>query len=136
MRRLKVLAAMLLFWLAVPAGADVVQLDNAGLEALIAQGVPVIDIRTEGEWRDTGVIEDSHLVTFFDDQGQYDVDAWMRRFADIADPDESVILICWTGQRSHLVTQFLDTRGGYARVYNVSRGLESWLGTSRPVKGI
>jgi len=118
------------------AMAEVTQIDNGKLEALIASGIPVIDIRTQGEWKDTGVLEDSHLVTFFDEQGGYDVNTWMQRLATIADPDEPVVLICWTGQRSHVVSDFLDNQGGYTRVHNVTRGLADWLNTSRPVTGI
>ena len=55
-----------------PLRADVTHVDNVALERLLRRGVPVIDIRTPEEWRDTGMIEGSHLLTFFDAQGRYD----------------------------------------------------------------
>ena len=48
MRHLFVCAFALL--VALSARADVVDIDNAELARLAAAGVPVIDIRTEGEW--------------------------------------------------------------------------------------
>ena len=40
--------------------------DNAQLKTLIAQGVPVYDIRRPEEWRQTGVVEGSRTLTFVD----------------------------------------------------------------------
>ena len=36
--------------------------DNAGLKSLLAQGVPVYDIRRPEEWRQTGVGEGNPVV--------------------------------------------------------------------------
>ena len=55
---------------ALGAYAEVVNVDNAELARLAASGVPVIDVRTEGEWKQTGVIGGSKLVTYFDEQGK------------------------------------------------------------------
>ena len=41
------------------ARAGVVNIDNAYLERLAAEGVRIVDIRTEPEWRATGVIAGS-----------------------------------------------------------------------------
>ena len=58
-----------------PLRAEVTRIDNMALERLRARGVPVVDIRTPEEWRATGVIKGSHLLTFFDAQGSYDLRA-------------------------------------------------------------
>ena len=68
MPRLILLVAALLTG-AGPLHADVTLVDNAALERLMRRGVPVIDIRTPEEWRQTGIIEGSHMLTFFDAQG-------------------------------------------------------------------
>ena len=41
-----------------PVRADVTPVDDAALERLMQRGVPVIDIRTPEEWRETGIIDD------------------------------------------------------------------------------
>lgn len=40
--------------------------DNEQLKALLAQDVPIYDIRRQAEWRSTGVVESSHTLTFVD----------------------------------------------------------------------
>ena len=101
------------------------------LEAM-AQGVPVIDIRTEPEWRATGVLAGSRALTFFDAQGRADPASWLRRAQAFAPPEKPVILICRSGNRSRAAAQVLSREGGYGRVYNVSRGVQGWAGEGRP----
>ena len=59
------------------AQAEIVDVDNAELARLIAAGVPVIDIRTAGEWDETGIVPGSHPLTYFDDKGNADPAAWL-----------------------------------------------------------
>ena len=60
-----------------PLRAEVTHVDNAALERLLEAAIPIIDIRTPEEWGTTGVIEGSHLLTFFDARGNYDTRAWL-----------------------------------------------------------
>jgi hypothetical protein len=64
------LISALLCLAALGARAEVVNIDNAELARLAAQGVAVIDIRTEPEGKETGVIAGSKLLTFFDEKGR------------------------------------------------------------------
>jgi rhodanese-related sulfurtransferase len=119
--------AALLWVLSGTSAAQVLQADNAELAELIEQGVPVVDIRTKDEWRTTGVVEDSHLITFFDEQGRYDVQTWLTEFSKIVQPDEPVVLICLSGSRSMMLGHFLHTKAGYSKVINVTRGIDRWI---------
>ena len=112
--------------------AEVTEVDNRMLEALVASGVPVVDIRRPDEWRKTGVVEGSHLLTFFDREGRYDARAWMEALARIAGPDDPVILICEVGGRSGVITRMLDTRMNYTRVHDVSDGIRAWIKAGKP----
>ncbi len=114
-----------------PLRAEVTLVDSAALEQLMQRGVPVIDIRTPEEWRETGIIEGSHLLTFFDAQGRYDVRAWLSELATIATRDELIAIICHSGGRSALVSQFLDSQVGYRRVHDVPGGIERWMAEDR-----
>ena len=86
LRSIIVVAALLIA--SAPLRAEVTTVDFARLEQLREAGVPVIDLRTPEEWSHTGVIEGSHLVTFADAGGRYDIDGWALRLAAIAAPDE------------------------------------------------
>jgi len=112
--------------------ADVTRVDGAALEELLKQGVPVVDIRTPEEWKTTGVIEGSHLLTFFDSQGRYDVPAWLAGLSKIAAPDEPVAIICHSGGRSAVVSRFLDSQVEYRRVHDVHEGIARWIEEGRP----
>jgi rhodanese-related sulfurtransferase len=116
------------------ARAEVHQLDNQALQALLAEGVPVIDIRRAEEWRETGVIENSHLLTFFDQQGRYNLPEWLAALGKIvASKDQPFILICRTGNRTGLLSRALSEQLGYRKVYNVSKGITDWKRQQLPV---
>lgn len=120
--------------LAVAARAEVIDIGPAELAKLAASGVPVIDIRTEGEWRSTGVIAGSHLATYFDANGRSDPAAWSARTKAFARPDQPVVLVCRSGNRTQLAAQQLSAEFGYRKVYSLSRGLGGWVAEGRPLQ--
>jgi len=68
---------------------------------MIESGVmKIIDIRTESEWRQTGIVPGSKCITFFDNLGRYDIDKFLEEYH--------------TGSRTRMVTNFLRPQG-----YNV-----------------
>ena len=127
------LAGLMAVLCALPARAEVINIDNAELARLMAKGVPVIDIRTAGEWKSTGVIPGSKLLTFFDEKGNANPAQWLASAKGIAKTDQPVILICRSGGRTRAATQFLAQKAGYTTVYNVKQGMNGWLAEQRPV---
>ncbi|MFW5832698.1 MAG: rhodanese-like domain-containing protein [Pseudomonadota bacterium] len=90
---------------------------------LAAEPIPVvIDIRTPGEWRETGVIEGALLMTFFDERGGYDAATFLERLHREIDPDTPVLLVCRTGNRTGAVKPFLEQQG-FERVAHVEGGM-------------
>ena len=130
MLRIVVFCAMLVAG-AAPLHADVIDVDSAGLERLRADGVPVIDVRRAEEWRKTGVIEGSHLLTFYDADGRYDLERWLPALSQIAESGQAVAFICRSGKRSGRVARMLDERFGYSRVYTAREGILGWIGEGR-----
>ena len=125
------LPAAALLALAAPLRAEIAHVDAAALQKLMQSGVPVVDVRTAAEWDKTGVVEGSHLLTFFDENGRYDVHAWMARFAAVAAPDQPVAILCHSGGRSKAVSHLLDRHFKYRRVYNARGGIAQWIGEGR-----
>lgn len=115
------------------SAADVIDIDGAQLAALSASGVPVVDIRTAGEWAETGVVPGSRLLTFYDEKGRSDPVAWLAKLRAIAGPDRPVVVICRSGNRTKAVSRLLAGPGGYERVYNVRDGIRAWIGEGRPL---
>lgn len=115
---------------AFAARADIVDIDNAELARLAISGVPVIDIRTEGEWKESGIVPGSKLITLFDEKGRADP-AWLEKVKGIAKPDQPVIIICRSGNRTKAASQMLAQQAGYQKVYNVKDGIRGWAKEGR-----
>lgn len=115
------------------AHAEIIDIDNAELAKLAKSGVPVIDIRLQSEWEETGIVSGSQLLTFFDEKGRHDAPGWLEKVKPIAKPGEPVIVICRSGNRTKAVSQFLSQQAGYAKVYNVKNGIKGWIGSGAPV---
>lgn len=120
--------------LSTPAWAEVTDLTNEQLAERAAAGVPVIDIRRPAEWEQTGVVPGSHLLTFFDERGNYDLDAWLRELAKITGKDEPFILVCRTGNRTSQVGRYLDGQLGFGQVLHLEHGITQWIAAGRPVE--
>ncbi len=127
------LAASALLLAVSNTSAEVLNIDNTELARLLASGVAVVDIRTEPEWKETGVVPGSHLITLFDEKGRADPPNWLEKVKGVAKPDQPVILICRTGNRTRPATQFLSQQAGYKTVYNVTKGIVAWGREGRPV---
>lgn len=107
------------------------ELDNAALQTLIDKGYTVVDVRTEQEWRKTGVIEGSKLLTAF--QGGNFLQSFPSDLEKIVGKDDNLVLICAGGPRSTAVAEFLAGKAGYKNVYNVTEGINKWIGEGYPV---
>lgn len=134
-RLLSFAVATLLFCvgMAFHAEAGVIGVSNEELSALLRKGVPIIDIRTEAEWRQSGVIPGSHLLTLFDESRRViDPDGWLKKVKTLVPPEKPVILICRSGNRTGPAARFL-TESGYTTVYNVTNGIIPWIRDGLPL---
>ncbi len=105
--------------------------DNQGLKALMAQGVPLYDVRRPEEWRQTGVIEGSRLLTYVDARGRLNPELLPRLEAEVP-KDAPIALICRTGNRTDSLARELAELG-YTRIYNVRHGITRWVAEGNPV---
>ena len=90
----------------------------------------MLDIRTEGEWHETGVINSSHLLTFFDKDGNYDFKKWMIEVEEIADENGPVIIMCRSGRRSRVVSNMMIKDNSEYLIYHSTNGIKSWIESS------
>ncbi len=101
-------------------------IDNEELKVLLKRGVKILDIRRADEWEETGVVEGSKLLTAFDGTGRLtqNFPAELKAFAK---PDEELILICRTGNRTSVIANALSEQAGYSKIYNVTGGIVDWI---------
>ncbi|TVP93438.1 MAG: peptidylprolyl isomerase [Thioalkalivibrio sp.] len=109
------------------------ELDNRGLAEMIAKGVKVVDIRRPEEWRQTGVVGGSHLLTAFDRYGRVEPD-FVGEFQQLVARDEPVVLICRTGSRTAALARALAEQLEYQQVYNVTDGITRWIAEGQVVQ--
>jgi rhodanese-related sulfurtransferase len=106
--------------------------DNQGLQSLLSQGVPLYDVRRADEWRQTGVVEGSRQLTFVDASGRLRP-GFLETLARDVGPDQPVVLICRTGNRTDVLARHLVENMGFTRVYNVRDGITEWIRAGNPV---
>ncbi len=128
--KIKLLSMVFLSFLSAPAMAeDLVALSVEQLQAMQRDaGALVIDIRTDKEWQTTGVIPGSHTMEFFGADGKYDAHKWLTDLSTLKSaPEQPVILVCRSGNRSGRLGNCLTQQLGMKNVYHLSDGIESWI---------
>ena len=133
-RRLLILATTGLLLMALSACSEppYTNINSAELETLLQQDIPIYDVRRPEEWRQTGVVEGSKLLTFVDASGRLKPD-FIERFTTANNQQDPVILICRTGSRTSTLARLLVEQLGYTQVYNVRDGITRWIREDRPV---
>ncbi len=130
MKKIKLTLFILLsFFTAFISAEELGQLSAEQLIAMQKQdNALVIDIRTEKEWNTTGIIPDSHRLQFFSSTGKYDADKWLSDLNQLkTSPEQTVILVCRSGNRSGMVGDMLTKKMGMKNVHHLSTGIKPWI---------
>ena len=109
--------------------ADLKEVDNKQLAEMKDKGVVIIDIRTLGEWKEYGIIENAKLITFFDEKGNYDMSKWLSEFSNVVkDKNQTFVIYCAHANRTKMVGNFLNKQLAYQNVYELTGGINyGWL---------
>jgi rhodanese-related sulfurtransferase len=105
----KILLVFVLLWSVL--NAEVIRKPVSA--AFLKQRVPVVDIRTPGEWRQTGLLEGSIPIMFFDERGGYDIPGFLKELNAKVDTSKPFAIICRTGNRTGMLAPFLSKELGY-----------------------
>jgi rhodanese-related sulfurtransferase len=108
------------------AFADVVDINNEQIVELSKTNIPIVDVRSSSEWDQTGVIPTSILLTFFDKEGNYDLNKWYEELRLEIEEDVPIILICRSGNRSRIIAEMMDKEFDNV-IYNAKSGITSWI---------
>ena len=108
------------------AFAEIVDVNNKKIIQLSNANIRIIDVRRSSEWEQTGVIPNSILLTFFDDEGNYDYNEWFKKLRSEIDHNESIILICRSGKRSKIIANMMENNYDNT-IYNAKNGIISWI---------
>ena len=101
-------------------------------QTLQKEHIPIVDIRTEGEWKESGVIKGAIPIQFFNERGQYDIPAFLKALNAHVDTKKPFALICHTGSRTKMVAQFLSDELKY-NVIDIQGGMEAATKAHAPI---
>ena len=88
----------------------------------VEKKMKIIDIRTPAEWKETGIVEGSYTIMFFDEKGNFNLEIFLKQLDMVVKKDEPFALICRVGSRTGMVSEFLSERLGY-KVTNLKGGI-------------
>jgi rhodanese-related sulfurtransferase len=111
------------------------RLDRVGPDearAALEQGAVLIDIRTDSQRADDGVVPGARFVPRNVLEWRLDP-ASDHRDPELADPDSHVILMCNEGYQSSLAAATLHELG-IARATDLDGGFQAWRAAGLPVK--
>lgn len=92
-------------------------------QRLAAAGARIVDVRTRPEWALVGHVPGSALVEWQRYPDGVRNDRFLEQLADAVDPDDTVLFLCRSGQRSHHAAAAAAS-AGYASAYNILEGFE------------
>ncbi len=82
-------------------------------QKLLDSKMPIVDIRTPPEWKETGLLKGSIPIMFFNEQGGYDVNGFLTELNKKVDTTKPFALICRTASRTKIVADFLSKQLHY-----------------------
>ena len=112
--------------------ADVVSITNEQILKLSKSNIPIVDVRRNSEWHQTGVVPNSILLTFFDKNGNYNFEEWYKKLRLNINEEKPIILICRTGRRTKIIAEMMDKNLDNV-IYNAKDGITSWIDAKLPI---
>ncbi|MCD8554377.1 rhodanese-like domain-containing protein [Seleniivibrio sp.] len=92
---------------------------------LVDSGVKIIDIRTKGEWMQTGVIQGAYTLTYFDEKGNYNNQAFLSELEKIVpNKSEKFGIVCRSGNRTSKLLPVLHGNG-YVNAFDILGGVKT-----------
>jgi len=102
-------------------------------QKLLDSKIKIIDIRTPSEWKMTGLVKGSTPIMFFDEQGNYDMNAFLDELNKKVKKEERFALICNSGNRSKTLGTYLGQKMGYS-VIDLSGGIQYAIAKKIPLE--
>ena len=107
--------------------AEVIDIDNRELSNLIEKEIKIVDVRTQNEWKSTGIIKGSILISLLDKKNKFIFENWYEDFNKKISKNESVIFVCALGVRSKLISNLINKKKPDLKIYNLKRGINNWI---------
>jgi rhodanese-related sulfurtransferase len=121
---MKYLLTVIALMLALPAlGKD---LSPNELMTYQSNGVVILDIRRNEEWRDTGILNGAESITAFTKAGSLHLDFQTKSASLVPNSDTPFVLYCRSGRRTGILRDALETSMGFTKTMHLSGGIVGW----------
>jgi len=122
---------LILFFLSLSLFAELI--NEYPSQKLIDSKIPIVDIRTPGEWIETGLLKGAIPIMFFNENGGYDVREFLTILNQKVDTTKPFALICRTASRTQILSEFLSAKLNY-KVINLIGGMVYAKGKGLPIE--
>ncbi len=92
-------------------------------QKILDSDLPIVDVRTVGEWKETGLLKDAIPIEFFNAQGKYNIDKFLAKLNAKVDTTKPFAIICHTGSRTSMIAPWMSKELHY-NVINLKGGME------------
>lgn len=107
--------------------AEVIDIDNRELSNLIEKEIMIVDVRTQNEWKSTGIIKGSILISLLDKKNKFIFENWYEDFNKKMSKNVSVIFVCAVGVRSKFISNLVNKKKPDLKIYNLKKGINNWI---------
>ena len=114
--------------------AEVININNRELNNLIEKKIKIIDVRTQNEWKSTGIIKDSFLVSLLNKNKKFIFKDWYEMFNNKFGSNKSVIFICASGVRSNYISNLVKQKKPDLIIYNLRKGINYWIRSGNKIQ--
>ena len=100
------------------------QMKNAYItQEILDSKLPIVDIRTVGEWRESGLLKGAIPIEFFNEQGKYNINKFLKELNAKVDTTKPFAIICHTGSRTSMIAPWMSKELNYS-VVNLQGGMD------------
>ena len=107
--------------------AEVIDIDDRELSNLIEKEIKIVDVRTQNEWKSTGIIKGSVLISLLDKKNKFIFENWYEDFNKKMSKNVSVIFVCAVGVRSKFISNLVNKKKPDLKIYNLKKGINNWI---------
>ena len=107
--------------------AEVIDINNRELSNLIVRNIKIIDVRTQNEWKSTGIIKGSFLISLLNKNKKFIFEEWYAMFDNNFGMNKSIIFICASGVRSNYISHLVQRKKPDLKIYNLEKGINHWI---------
>ena len=116
--------------------AEVIDINNRELSNLIEKKIMIIDVRTQNEWKSTGIIKGSFLISLLNKNKKFIFEDWFEMFENNFGKNKSIIFICASGVRSNYISHLVKKKEPDLIVYNLKKGINNWIRSGYKIERI